>query len=300
MKTILCPINRTSTARNAFAYATLLSEETQSDLLTEEQPLMDNLFRNYQRLFPLTQPFSGSRTGKMNSAKDLHQAAYPDPTRQVQTVYSLAWKAVSEKAELLVVGVENDFGLGDMNSESIVNLIKQAKCPALFIPQEVAFKPFEKILVIMNQEMNIDHRFSVIVDLALPFGAEIIFLQITPAQTLTVGSPFLESMKEMYLSFPYPHTSFHTIQHETLTEGITRFAEQVKADLIAIVPNLQARLPYSYTANLANEQLTTTSLTIPLLAIDCQPLTTSRSVKTIDRQGQDDETQQLDLYKKHI
>jgi hypothetical protein len=152
----------------------------------------------------------------------------------------------------------------------------------------------------MNKEMNIDHRFSIIIDLALLFKVEIIFLQITSVHTLTNGNPFLESMKEMYLSFPYSHTSFHTLQHETITEGITRFAESVAADLIAIVPNLQARLPYSYTTNLINEQLTTTSLTIPLLAIDGQPLTTNSSVKTTDREGQDDKTQQLNLYTKHI
>jgi hypothetical protein len=200
----------------------------------------------------------------------------------------------------MVVGVEKDFGLFDIHSESMVNLLKKAGCPALFIPQEVSFRPLKKILVVMNQEMNIDHRFSVIIDLAMPFQAEIIFLQVTKEDTLSDENPFLESMKEMYLSFPYPHTSFHTIQHETLSEGIYRFVENVGADMIAIVPNLQALLPYTYTTNLVNEQSAVTPLTIPLLAIDCQPLTTSNSVKTTNREGHADEIQQLNLYKKHI
>ena len=152
----------------------------------------------------------------------------------------------------------------------------------------------------MNKEMNIDHRFSLLVDLAMPFEAEIIFLQITSAHTLSEENPFLESMKEMYLSFPYPHTSFHTIQHETLADGITHFIESIGADLIVIIPHLEQRLPYSYTTSLVNECSAATRLTIPLLAIDSQPLTTSTSVKTTDRDGQADETQQLNLYKKHI
>jgi hypothetical protein len=261
---------------------------------------MKNLFRNYERLFPLTQPSPDTRDEKMNTIKDSYQAVYPDPTRQVQIVHSLAWKALTVKAELMAVGVENDFGLCDMNSESIVNLIRKSQCPALFIPQNVKFKPLKKILVVMNKEMNIDHRFSILQDLAMPFKAEILFLQITSAHMLPEENPFLESMKEMYLSFPYPRTSFHTIEHETLTDGITHFMESVGADLIVIVPNLQERLPYSYTTSLLNEHSAATPLTIPLLAIDCQPLTTSTSVKTIDRDGQADETQQLNLYKKHI
>jgi hypothetical protein len=212
----------------------------------------------------------------------------------------LAGKAFSHKAELMVLGVEKDYGLCNMNSKSIVNLIKKAQCPALFIPQNVSFKPLKKILVVMNKEMNIDHRFSILVDLAIPFQAEIIFLQVTSAHTLTDGNPFLESMKEMYLSFPYQPTSFHTIQLETLTEGIIHFVKSVGADLIAMIPNLQAHLPYSYTTSLINKQSAVTPLTLPLLAIDCQPLTTSSSLKTIDRDGQADETQQLNLYKKSI
>jgi hypothetical protein len=300
MKTIHCTTNRTSTANNAFAYATLLSQATQAELVSEHKPLMANLFRNYQKFFPLTQPLSDTRADKLSTTKDSHLAVYPDPTRQVQTVYSLAGKARSQQAELMVVGVEKDFGLSDINSESMVNLIEQVQCPALFIPQEVGFKPLTKILVVMDQEMNIDHRFSIIVDLAMPFQAEIIFLQITSAHTLTAGNPFLESMKEMYLSFPYQYTSFHTIQHETLAEGITNFIESIGADLVAIVPNLQAHLPYSYTTSLFNEQCAATLLTIPLLAIDCQPLTTSNSVKSTAGVGQADQTPQLNLYKNHI
>lgn len=300
MKTILCATNRTSIASNAFAYATLLAEASHAVLVPEEQPLMENLFRNNERLFPFTQPSSDTSDEKLYPTRDSYRALFPDPTRQVQMVYSLAWKALNVKAELMAVGVENDFGLCDINSESIVNLINKAKCPALFIPQNVSFKPIKKILVVMNKEINIDHRFSVLVDLAMPFKAEIIFLQITSAHKLTEGNPFLESMKEMYLSFPYPHTSFHTIQHETLTDGITHFAESVGADLMVIIPHLKQRLPYSYTTSLVHEQSANTPLTIPLLAIDCQPLTTSTSVKTTDRDGQADETQQLNLHKRYI
>jgi hypothetical protein len=288
-------------ASNASVYATLLSQATQAELVSERKPLMANLFRNYQRLFPLTQPFPNTIEEKMSATRDSHLAVYPDPTRQVQAVYSLAGEAFSQQAELMVIGVEKDFGLLDMNSESIVNLIKQAQCPALFIPQDIEFKPLKKILVVMNKEMNIDHRFSVLIDLAFPFEAEIIFLQITSADTLTEGNPFLESMKEMYLSFPYQHTSFHTIQHETLAEGITQFIESTGADLVAIVPNLQAHLPYSYTNSLVDfNKGTFTTLTIPLLAIDCQPLTTSNSMKITAGEGPTDNTPQLNLYKNHI
>jgi hypothetical protein len=124
MKNILCPTNRTSIARNALAYATLLSEATHSELVSDEQPLMENLFRNYERLFLLTQSLPDTRDENMNTIRDSYQAVYPDPTRQVQTVSSLAGKARNQQAELMVVGVENNFGLEDMNSEFIVNLIK--------------------------------------------------------------------------------------------------------------------------------------------------------------------------------
>src|SRR3712207_3868395 len=146
MKTIVCPTTNSQMARNAVRYATSISYLTEAELRLLDEPFMENLFINSQRVLSTIQPLAPNgptRAERIATPKSL--AAYLDPTVQIQTVCKLAGHARNMQADLMVLGVEKEFSLYDMYNDSIVNLVKQAHCPALFIPESSHFQPIKRI-----------------------------------------------------------------------------------------------------------------------------------------------------------
>jgi hypothetical protein len=285
MKTIICPSNYSPISVNALHYAQAISELAYTEMVYWRKPLLSNLFRNRQVVL------SDANSDKRRINADIRsQADYGDPTIQLQAVYSISAFTRANHGNLLILGVEKEFGLYDMYSESIVNLLKQAQCPALFIPEEVEFKSIKRIVVVVDHEIDINHRTDFLVELATLFQAEIIFLQITgeksqvtdtsSANSSPVEDAFFESMKSLYLSFPYKPVSFHKI-HGNILESIAAFIGNVKADLVVNVPQLQVHAPFSYSSFC--KQYVAESLTIPLLAIDSQPVESCKALTALER-----------------
>lgn len=275
MKTIICPSNYSSISVNALHYARTVANQADTEMVCLKKPLTANLFRNRQVVLSAASADIMSKNTILQG-----QADYLDPTMQLQTVHGISEFARANHGNMMILGVEKEFGLYDMYSESIVNLMKQAQCPALFIPEGVKFKPLKRIVVVVDHEIDINHRINFFVELATLFRAEIMFLQIThtksqPTDALLADSSrlednFFENMKSLYLSFPYQPISFHKTMHVNIIEGIAAFIANVKADLVVTVPQLQAHMPFSYASFC--KQYIATPLTIPLLTIDSQPL----------------------------
>jgi hypothetical protein len=274
MKTIVCPTDPSRMATNAAQYAHSLAHLTHAALRLLNKPSGANLFRNPHLVSTAAQSFTAPSYQKLPTQVSV-QTFQIDPTIQIQTVGTLAKLAHSEQANLIIMGVEKEFSINDMYAESIVNLVKQAQCPALFLPEGVIYKHVKRIIVVMDHEAKITHRINFLAELASLFQAEILFLQVTKAHP--EEEHYFETMMEMYLSFPYKYSSFHTRIHTCIAAGIQDFIAKVGADLVTVIPDLQDHLLYSYATSLCSEQYVAKPLDIPLLAIDSAALASANA-----------------------
>jgi hypothetical protein len=193
-----------------------------------------------------------------------------DPVSQIQHIFRIANAACIEQADLITAGVDKEFGYNDIHNQSLSNLVTQAKCPALLIPEQATFKPLKKIVLVIDHEFNITHRMSFLAQLAGVFEAELIFLQINTEKSWITEHPFYASSIDMYLAFPYAQTSFHEVVNECIPEAIGSFTEKIQADLIITVPNKLDQMPYMQATSLHYNEFSARPLSIPLLALDTQ------------------------------
>ncbi|QHT71306.1 hypothetical protein GXP67_33950 [Rhodocytophaga rosea] len=268
MKTTICTTDSSQAAANAVTYATTFCEAMQSELAFMYKQSVTSLFTHPQQV-----QMAGLGTIHAADAQraDIEYSYQIDPENQIQHISGIAHAARMEQADLITTGVDKEFGYNDVYNQLVSNLITQAKCPALFIPEGVTFKPLKKIVLVIDHEFNITHRLAFIASLARISGAEILFLQINTGRNWVTEHPFYTSSIDMYLAFPYPHTSFYEVVHECIPEAIRNFAEKVQADLVITVPNQPDQLPYTPATSVHYDEYNAHRLTIPLLALDTQP-----------------------------
>lgn len=268
MKTTICPTDFSLAAANAVTYATTFCKHIQSDLVFVLKQSASSLFIHPQQAGQMAAAGPTSAVHEHRAAAEYRYQA--DPVNQIQQIFGIAQAARIEHAGLIATGVDKEFGYNDIYNQSLSNLVTQARCPALLIPEGISFTPLKKIVLVIDHECNISHRLDFIASLAETFGAEILFLQVNTQRNWIIRHPLYESFMDMYLAFPYEYTSFHEVVNECIPEAIRSFTEKVQADLVITVSDQLNQLPYTQATSLHYNEFSAHPLRVPLLALDVQ------------------------------
>lgn len=279
MKTIVCPLDSSKVASDGYSYGKSLSCNYDADLNIIHTDALPGFYT--ENAFIPSAIDLCSRQSKSNQANYYYEepcqalaaevATFPQQADSFQSIARIANFALEQKADFIVVGADKRCSIGDVFTSPVSYLHAQAKCPVLVVPEGIVFKPFKRIVVAIDHEVNISPHVDFLTELASRFDAEILFLQVVSAST-PKDHPFFDCMMELYFSFPYEKISFYALQHIYLHESIREFAESKQAELIVVLSELSWQAD-AVPATDYHEGFSS-PLTMPVLALNEHPLPT--------------------------
>ncbi|MDO1446582.1 hypothetical protein Q0590_09995 [Rhodocytophaga aerolata] len=270
MKTVICTTDASPMGRNAVHYVKNFCRSVRPSLILLEHASLQHLFTSLPAVpdeyyFPVDKAWNDSG----NSSAEV--AMLTEPSVRLQAIHSIAKNAVASEADMLITGVDRSFTYADCLGQPLAELVKQAKCPALLIPETVVFKPIQRILLVIDHECSIEPRMKFIEEIARNFGAEIFLYQLNRPCAGSGTHPFYQCSVDFYFTFPYSFIHFEEAETENTADTICKLVQQTKADLLITVPEIQTQVPGPAYADVSDMAAQAASLDIPLLAIDTQP-----------------------------
>ena len=244
MKTLLIPTDFSVAAENALVYAFELNKIINAKII---------LFHSYFIPIPATDiPISALddkeiRNESMNKLRDLKKKmldlfpGYPfDIDLQVSegvTPDEIARMAKKENTGLIVMGTKGAHGLHQfLMGTNAADVILQADCPVLAIPENAGFSKPGKIVFATNFDDRELFHIEETIRFAKQFGAEVILLHVSTGDySKEVGfhsiGYFLNRLKE---DSGYSRISFKLLEDKHVEEAIRVYLENIHADILAI------------------------------------------------------------------
>jgi nucleotide-binding universal stress UspA family protein len=243
IKKLICPTDFSKAATNATEYAAKLAQVFGATLL----------FVNVQRITPVAATVSmGDGIGanvRENSRLIVHRlkelSAEVNKMYKISTDYevdittkSLAKILASMESEnaMIVMGTNGaDDTYQFFFGTNTYQVIKNAKCAVLMVPENVAYESIEKIVFAWDYDSKSKFSFSLPAELMKPFDPELIFLHIDKQNTdinLNLFSAFQIQVKAV-LGEKYD-INFKQIISDDVPDAINKYMIKSKADLLAI------------------------------------------------------------------
>lgn len=246
MKTILVPTDFSKLAENAINYAAELGKLTKAKIIlfhvfhipvtTTEVPIIVPDIESLEK-------------DCMESLKRIEKNIYQRYDKEDLSVKCVCTSgfAVDEinlyskehKIDLIVLGIK---GAGYFTEKFIgsttTSLIKRSQCPILVIPEEVRFKKIKKIVFACDYEENENKKtLKPLKELVQLFQGHVYILNI-----VRKPEPVFESEHDVSDFTKLQHSlsdidhSFHYLQNEEITDGINKFVDDRKMDMIVMIP----------------------------------------------------------------
>jgi len=155
--------------------------------------------------------------------------------------FGQAADVIAEQAtgyDLIVMGSKGHGNIGDAIFGNVTSdVVRRIKKNILVIPPDVVFTPVKNIVLACHKESLISNRIvSNIQDFADSFGARLNLLNVVTevAGPVTAAYAEIEKIKD---HFPGIETSTNVIAANKVVDGINEFSDQIKANLVVIVPD---------------------------------------------------------------
>ncbi|MCB0652365.1 MAG: universal stress protein [Saprospiraceae bacterium] len=144
-----------------------------------------------------------------------------------------------EDAYMVVMSTSGSHGIsGKLFGTISTYVARKASCPVMLIPRETVFKPFRHILYASNFEGVDEKNIQRLTQFAQLFKANIHFVHV---QTNKEATPTFKEVEDRILSVIFkegdPSYSFEMteVNSESIVEGLNRYAEEKKIDLVVMV-----------------------------------------------------------------
>jgi nucleotide-binding universal stress UspA family protein len=248
METILCPTDFSPSSRNAIRYADQLAHWMQARMI-----LFHNIYEpvtahagSYGGVLyaePIRDPgYRQARLARLNAwTNKLAIAGGSQPIRYESQIrygvaqHNIAQEALTNRADLIVLGSKRDEGLKLIFSRSVVGeVIQQSPCPVLIIPPQATFKPLTRIVFATSLLGEDDADLSLIAQLAAAFQAQLLFLHIMTEYSAIERQEAEIIFNQFRQKLPDTNTDFYIETHQDIEEGISQFTRHHQADLLII------------------------------------------------------------------
>ncbi|MES2730865.1 MAG: universal stress protein [Bacteroidota bacterium] len=236
MKHILFPTDFSNIAGHALTYAGMLAEKFKARLTLVH--VLHSVLEpdNFTRVAPVY-----SRPEAEHQLQQLQQKLPPSVSSDYRLVEgievdSLARLAKEIHGDFFVVGTAGAQHSPEVVAEShTADLIAHTHLPVLAVPFHSALQAPAKIVLALDFDPLDDlSAVAPLVELARQFQSEILFLCVVEKEMASEEKQLSEKARISTL-FSGLQFSLHFVVNDHVDEGITRFAEDVQAQLIAII-----------------------------------------------------------------
>jgi nucleotide-binding universal stress UspA family protein len=275
MKTILCPVDFSANARDAYVYSLNMAKVFNSKVILlhcyetpvvfTELPLgaiplnAGELYDNAQKR--LKKFVSGIRsTGFENIKKEMIVMQGLASARTIEI-------AQEKKADMIIMGARGVTGGIEriLMGSNTIRVLRNAPCPVLTIPKGVRFKPFDKIVYATDLQDDNLLAANTLLPLAKKFKSEILFLNVDNRLLMNDESDYRKMRKKISSVIKYPKISGYVSTQLNVVHGIQEFVKKTKPACLAMYSRHRGII-----GKLTGSGLTTKTalkVKIPLLAL---------------------------------
>ena len=235
MNKLLVPTDFSDNAENALNYAIELANHFEGKiyLLSVFQAHSPaGSMKNIERFLKEENESQLSRLDKKYRNTILRESGLETFTINGQTVSTISGFADSHNIDLIIMGTQGSSGLKEIFiGSTTVGVIKKANKPILAIPNGFAFKPFQKIVLALDEcETFPKEQIAPLLSIAKSYKSEILVYHIVEPGESEGISPSIEEYLEGY------NFSIHqNVGISDINEGINAFVERNEADLLCMI-----------------------------------------------------------------
>ena len=239
MKKILVPTDFSPIAANAYKYAQQLAEQQGGTL---------EVMHAYHPSFDYANPYLDMPAAEFDSIKrELLDNFIGEHTQQAGAIATLPKTQLcigfaseeivrrSKEVDLIVMGTTGEGNLLEQTFGSVSTYVAQyAHCPVLFVPGNCENRPFEEVVFASNYQAADEALLNGLIDMMDSQSANIHFVHVDNS----TNTPYHveEVLYEQAARRDRPGLGFNTVEIEcpNVQEGIVKYADDIKADLIVM------------------------------------------------------------------
>lgn len=242
IKKIICPTDFSEEAINATEYATHLAKDIGAELLlvnVQSVPIVSGVM--------LAGGLISDTDEKANDAADLLKKTCSEITREynVEANYEVditsqslvkILSSVTDEDTMIVMGAKSSRNMRDFFfGTGTFTLIRKAKCPVLFVPENCSYGSYKNVVYTMAYEEKSRNALESFYEFIKPFHSNITILHISDHESELGRDLFRAESNEINEHFAGKQEfNFTQLYYKDALDAINHYMEKKPADLVVV------------------------------------------------------------------
>jgi nucleotide-binding universal stress UspA family protein len=265
MKKILVPTDFSKEATKALDLAYELAKKKKAEILllnVVEYPSGDSFnTMGVQQVDPMANVYIVKMMDSANEKMDavLADTKYADVEMSKIVVVGHPFSHISnavakQDVDLVIIGSTGTSGMAEQilgsNAEKVV---RHSQCPVITVKNNVNPYLIKDIVFATDLSDSEEIAWDKIKDLQKMFGATLHLLRVNTPNNFTPDNVTIKKMKSMAEKHGFEDYKLHIFNHHAVEDGILYFAEQIDADMIAMVTHGRTGFMHLITGSLTED-----------------------------------------------
>jgi nucleotide-binding universal stress UspA family protein len=276
MKKLLVPTDFSETSEYAIGFAVQLARKCQYRIIllhTLDFPIVyDSFYMDGVSLRAFTKEISENASVKLDNLLRKHRAdglKIETRTHEGSLVDGVTHLVENEGIDLIVMGTRGATGIKELlvgsNTEKIVRL---ANCPVISVPQATDVSTVRRIVVPIDlREIQATFLKEVSV-LQQLFSASVEFVWVKTPHYVENLELVAEEVNNLLGEYDIASSSFTIIKDVFPDEGIRKYAENTKADMLAMATHARRGIAHFFSGSLTEDVLNHSSVPVWTFRLD--------------------------------
>lgn len=239
MKTILVPTDFSHEAGAGVEYAAALAGKGDYKLILLHGFHLNAADILYTQIVPATHSFRNAARDQLQLTADLISSKVkiqPECIFEEGALGDVISKVVKKrKIDFIIMGTHGAKGLKKLFLGSHTsNIIRNAQCPVISVPQKFSFKGLKKVAFATNYHRDDIEELRSLVDLVKPFHARIDIIHAAGVQEDPLSQIINSFENNVKKQIPYSQLYFQVIKGTPVLETLHTYLDTEKPDLFAI------------------------------------------------------------------
>ena len=241
VRRILVPTDFSENAQHATAYAATIAAKLRSKLILFHSVKVPVVVMNEMVQVVNDETLIRDSSAKLEQLKQELKAK--NVAVEIETTSSLGFAVdeitnycLSNKSDLIIMGTRGAHGIGGMLiGSNTAEVISNATCPVLAVPQESKIPDIRKVLFATNYGDNDFQSIFLLTEIFKPWNPEIIVVHVEDSHHPRIENRYFEKFKERVMtSIAYDKFYFNLLDSGNTEEAISDFAESNTVDIISV------------------------------------------------------------------
>ena len=285
MKRILVPTDFSDCAGYALDAAIKIADRSGAEVHLLHKIKLDPNFDESNSKARFDYPESYARLKRMKKKFNALREKYEGPRIRMVTSYdtgnlvkTIANYVDEIEIDLVVMGSSGADGIKELVLGSQTQkVVRLAHCPVLVVKHPLEKISFKNIVFASDFKENAVQPFEKLLDFAKPFKAHIHLLNITAYPKLEVSEADIERMKKFEKMCWMMPCTLHTYRDLDRELGVTHFAKEQQADMVAISHYGKDAIKRIFLGSLAETLIN--HLEVPVMSLNTKELRTWKEVR---------------------